>query len=378
MRSQAQTVKPELKNVKAAQRPDSFYVDITYDLVAPDGVQAVVIVEASADNGPKYDVPISTLTGDFGIVKTGLGKRIVWNAWNDWPGKQTSAARVRLSADGQIVPTTPAPRANLVWIPPGAFTMGSPANEKNRGGDEGPQTQVWISRGFWMNQYEVTQGEYREIMGANPSSFTGNDRLPVENVTWTQAVDYCAKFTTREQNAGRLPTGSVYRLPTEAEWEYACRAGTTTRFGFGDDSENDLFNLLRAFAWFDLNAGGKTHLVGEKAPNRWGLFDMHGNVWEWCGDWHGEYQGGSVSDPKGASSGSFRVIRGGGWSDTGGNSRSAKRNNNSPSNQNNNLGFRALLAPAQPGAESNFRLTRHPSCPAASPTAWQRRKVRTV
>ena len=156
LRLAAQTVKPELKNVKAAQRPDSFYVDISYDLIAPDGVQAVVIVEASADNGAKYDVPIAALTGDFGILKPGLGKRIVWNAWNDWPGKQTPAARVRLTADGIVLSTTPAPRTNLVWIPPGTFTMGSPPNEKDRSSDEGPQTQVLISRGFWMGQHEAT------------------------------------------------------------------------------------------------------------------------------------------------------------------------------------------------------------------------------
>ncbi len=198
-----------------------------------------------------------------------------------------------------------------------------------------------------MDQYEVTQGEYREIMGANPSSFTGNNQLPVENVSWTQAVDYCARLTTREQNAGRLPAGYTYRLPTEAEWEYACRAGTTTRFGFGDDAENDLFNLLRGFAWFNLNSGGRTHLVGEKAPNRWGLFDMHGNVWEWCGDWYGAYQGASLSDPKGADTGSFRVIRGGSWDYYGRDCRSAYRDSLMPDYRYDDYGFRVVLAPGQ-------------------------------
>ncbi|MBM3839282.1 MAG: formylglycine-generating enzyme family protein [Verrucomicrobia bacterium] len=194
-----------------------------------------------------------------------------------------------------------------------------------------------------MGQYEVTQGEYREIMGANPSSFTGNDRLPVENVTWTQAVDYCSKLTTREQNANRLPAGHVYRLPTEAEWEYACRAGTTTRFGFGDDPD---YNLLRGFAWFNSNSGNQTHTVGEKAPNRWGLFDMHGNVWEWCGDWYGSYQGGSLTDPKGARTGSVGVGRGGSWGSAGQGCRSAWRGY-SPSARNGYLGFRVVLAPGQ-------------------------------
>lgn len=339
-----QTVKPELKNVKAAQRPDSYLVDITYDLIAPEGVEAVVIVEFSGDNGASYDIPAVSLTGDFMQVKPGLGKKIVWNAWNDWPGKQTAAARVRLTADGLVPPPTPAPTTNLVWIPPGTFTMGSPSTEVGRNGDEGPQTQVWISRGFWMGKYEVTQREYQQVMGSNPSRFQESDRLPVETVSWTEAVDYCARLTARERDAGRLPAGYVYRLPTEAEWEYACRAGTATRFSYGDDLT---YGLLNGFAWSNVNSRGKTHTVGEKSPNRWGLFDMHGNVWEWCADWYDGYPGGALTDPKGPGSGSHHVFRGGSWVNEARASRSAFRDAGVLSRRDDHIGFRAVLAPGQ-------------------------------
>jgi formylglycine-generating enzyme required for sulfatase activity len=220
------------------------------------------------------------------------------------------------------------------------FTLGSPASEQDRWDIEGPQTQVTITRGFWMGRYEVTQGEYQAVMGSNPSSFGGDTNRPVENVSWSEATKYCGKLTARERAAGRLPAGYVYRLPTEAEWEYACRAGTTTRFSYGDDPG---YSQLGNYAWYRSNSGKTTHAMGLKQPNARGLYDMHGNVWEWCLDWYGTYPGGSVTDPQGAGSGSYRVNRGGGWVNLAQVCRSARRRGLEPGARNYGLGFRAAL-----------------------------------
>jgi formylglycine-generating enzyme required for sulfatase activity len=233
----------------------------------------------------------------------------------------------------------------LVWIAPGKFTMGSPATEAGRYGSEGPQTEVTLTKGYWLGKYEVTQAEYEAVMGSNPSSFKGAS-LPVPMVSWNDAVEFCRKVTERERSAGKLPAGYEYRLPTEAQWEYACRAGTKTRFSGGDSDSH-----LGDAGWYSGNSGNETHPVGQKQPNAWGLYDMHGNVWEWCSDWSGEHPGGSVVDPVGASSGSNRVIRGGGWDDGAGGCRSARRIWGDPGGRNAALGFRAVLVSALEGGQ---------------------------
>jgi formylglycine-generating enzyme required for sulfatase activity len=252
------------------------------------------------------------------------------------------------------------PPENMVFIKPGTFRMGSPDDEAGLAGFEGPQTEVIISRGFWMGKYEVTQGEYLEVTGTNPSYFNGipweggpdygTDRSrPVENVSWYDAVAYCAALTQRERAAGRIPLNSVYRLPTEAEWEYACRAGTSTQFSYGDDPGHA---DLTHYAWYADNSGGTTHPVGQKLPNPWGLHDMHGNVFEWCQDFHSPtLPGGIVLDPQGPPSGPGRVCRGVGevWGVYAGNCRSAYRG--VPANPVygwHESGFRIVLAPGQP------------------------------
>ena len=251
---------------------------------------------------------------------------------------------------------------NMVWIPCGTFTMGSPDSELGRYSDEGPQTRVTLSQGFWMGKYEVTQGEYLAVMGSNPSYFQGGN-LPVETVSWNDAVAYCAALTARERSAGRLPAGYGYRLPTEAEWEYACRAGTTTPFHYGNGNE-----LRSGMANFDGHCeyppcGGSTYYcynpsgiylerttsVGSYAPNAWGLYDMHGNVWEWCQDWwSASLPGGSVTDPQGSLTGSYRVVRGGSWGDYASYCRSAFRGHGDPADWSSGIGFRVVLAPGQP------------------------------
>jgi formylglycine-generating enzyme required for sulfatase activity len=195
--------------------------------------------------------------------------------------------------------------------------MGSPTNEVDRVDVfEGPQTAVTISRGFWMGKYEVTQGEYLTVMGSNPSWFTTNNGYshdlsrPVEQVSWEDATNYCGQLTQRERAAGRIASNDAYRLPTEAQWEYACRAWTSTRFSYGDDPG---YTNLTNYAWHWDNSGETTHPVGQKLPNPWGLYDMHGNVWEYCQDRQGKYPGGIAVDPQGPATGWALGIRGGGW-----------------------------------------------------------------
>jgi len=239
-----------------------------------------------------------------------------------------------------------APPTNMGFIPPGTFRMGSPTNEVDRWDSEGPQTDVIISRGFWMGKYEVTQGEYLAVMGEHPEFFTGDTNRPVDMVSWFDATNYCGRLTRRELEAGRIPTNCVYRLPTEAEWEYACRGWTSTRFSHGDDPG---YTNLTNYAWYVSNSGGHTHPVGQKLPNPWGLYDMHGNVNEWCQDWRADnLPGGILVDPQGPGAGSFRVVCGGAWSDYALDCRSASRFIGRPDIPYDSVGFRTVLAPGQP------------------------------
>jgi formylglycine-generating enzyme required for sulfatase activity len=203
-------------------------------------------------------------------------------------------------------------------------------------GEPNAQREVTISRPFWVGKYEVTQEQYEKIMGKNPSQFKGKDN-PVEKVSWFDAVKFCEELTKKEGK--RLPKGYVFRLPTEAEWEYACRAGTDMAYSFGDD-----VGKLGEYAWFKDNSGEKTQPVGKKKPNPWGLYDMHGNVWEWCLDWHGGYPKNDEKDPVGPGSGSARVNRGGSWNAGAGHCRSANRNVLTPGVTLSALGFRVCLA----------------------------------
>ncbi|HVY68785.1 MAG TPA: formylglycine-generating enzyme family protein, partial [Verrucomicrobiae bacterium] len=229
----------------------------------------------------------------------------------------------------------------LVRINAGAFAMGSPVTEDDRGVDEGPQTSVTLSKGFWMGKTEVSQADYMFIMGNNPSAFADDMSRPVDSVSWDDAVSYCAKLTAQERNAGRLPAGHAYRLPTEAEWEYAARAGTTTRFCFGDDPG---YIQLAKYSWYGADSDEISHPVESKLPNAWGLYDMHGNAWEWCSDWYLEgYSGGSVTDPQGPIIGIGHVIRGGSWKGLNRFCRSAARGSSFIPGA--TVGFRVVLAP---------------------------------
>ncbi|MDE0867234.1 MAG: formylglycine-generating enzyme family protein, partial [Rubripirellula sp.] len=223
----------------------------------------------------------------------------------------------------------------LKLIPAGTFTMG----DANGDSDETPH-QVTLTKPFKLGIHEVTQSQYEQVMGSNPSQDKGTDN-PVENVNWTGAVNFCRRLSALPAEKA---AGNLYRLPTEAQWEYACRAGTTTRYSFGDD-EFDGRSGLGEYAWWRGNIDGKSHPVGSKQPNAWGLYDMHGNVWEWCQDWYDEdyYESSPTSDPTGPSEGSYRVIRGG-WYNSADHCRSAGRGRarNSPSSRRGLLGFRVV------------------------------------
>ncbi len=223
---------------------------------------------------------------------------------------------------------------------------------------EGPQTLVTISYAFKMAKYAVTQGQYKSVVGTNPSYFSGVADRPVEQVSWNDATNYCVQLTRLEQQAGFLPAGWAYRLPTEAEREYACRAGTATAFHYGPALRSAMANFNGRYE-YDATLGttnnpngtfaGTPEVVGSYAPNAWGLCDMHGNVWEWCFDsWSPSLPGGSVTNPSGPPPGPDRMIRGGAWYDNASFCRSAFRLRSAPSYRGNDTGFRVVLAPGPP------------------------------
>jgi formylglycine-generating enzyme required for sulfatase activity len=262
------------------------------------------------------------------------------------------------------------PTFEMVWIPAGTFTMGSPTSEEDRSTNE-TQHQVTLSQGFYMGKYQVTQEQWVAVMGSLPSLLSSGtygsigDNYPVYYISWYDALVFCNKLSIAEGLSpayringstdpavwGTVPTSSNstwdavtivtgstgYRLPTEAQWEYACRAGTTTAYNTGSNTISD------NTGWYSNNSVGSSHDVGLKSPNAWGLYDMHGNVWEWCWDWYGTYSSGAQTDPTGAVSGTSRVVRGGSWGSNGLNLRSACRYANFPNYRSNDLvGFRLV------------------------------------
>jgi formylglycine-generating enzyme required for sulfatase activity len=242
----------------------------------------------------------------------------------------------------------------MIWCPPGKFLMGSSASEPDRQPFEPNETQheVTLTQGFWIGKTEVTQAQWSAIMGTKPAYFPAKEivrwkvwkwqipvwrqdflasrwQLPVEQVSWDDCQEFCKK------------AGLGFRLPTEAEWEYACRAGSTGPFaGTG---------VLNEMGWYGGNSGGKTHPVGRKKPNAWGLYDMHGNVWEWCQDYYGgDYPAGAATDPTGPVAGGHRAIRGGAWDVPSGDCRSARRGRNVLVGRRRILGFRVVLPAVRP------------------------------
>jgi formylglycine-generating enzyme required for sulfatase activity len=242
----------------------------------------------------------------------------------------------------------------LKRIPAGEFLMGSPDSDPSAWENEKPRHRVQISRPFYLGVYPVTQGEYAQVVRKYPSYFSGAEKLPVEWVSWFEAVEFCNAVSANEGlppfyaidgEMVEVPDwdGPGYRLPAEAEWEYACRAGTSTRYSFGDDEK-----LLGEFAWYWENSGGQTHPVGTKKPNGSGIHDMHGNVWEWCWDWFGAgyYKQSPRGDPRGPAGTNLRVARGGSWNYLPRGCPAALRRGSVPGYRSFNLGMRVARFPA--------------------------------
>ena len=247
------------------------------------------------------------------------------------PSAQSPGTQVAVG----VYPPTPAGPKTLrnsigmefVRIEAGTFQMGS--NDSEAYDNEKPVHTVRLTQPYYLGKHEVTQGQWQAVMETNPSKFTGDPNRPVESVSWDDVQEFIRRLNSQEG-------GAMYRLPTEAEWEYAARAGTTTRWSFGDDARQ-----LGRYAWYNENAGRQTHPVGQLQPNPWGLYDIHGNVWERVQDWYGTYTSGTAVDPTGPSSGSSRVSRGGSWVSKVSDCRSASRFHDAPILY-DNLGFRLL------------------------------------
>ena len=284
------------------------------------------------------ELTVEGAPGSLSQVESATSLTGPWTTWTNVTVGAQGAVVVDLSPGStsrfyrtvsQATPFYP----GFVWIASGTFLMGSPAGEIGRESDEG-QHAVTLTEGFWMSDHEVTQGEYKSLMGSNPSNFKGDLNRPVEMVSWNDAVAYCQKLTQNERSIGRITSQQEYRLPTESEWEYAARAGTAA----------SIYGELDEIAWHYSNSNFESHPVKQKACNAWRLHDMIGNVSEWCSDRYGTYPSQDVVDPVGTNSSDVRVRRGGSWS--GGISlvRAADRETNVPGYRNINLGFRPVLS----------------------------------
>jgi serine/threonine-protein kinase len=239
----------------------------------------------------------------------------------------------------------------MVLIPAGSFVMGSPESEAGRESNESPEHKVTISKPFFIGAFQITQGQFKRVMGQNPSHFNiknrGSDEHPVETVSWHDARAFCNWLSALDTE---LMEGQYYRLPTEGEWEYACRSGCRGSYSFGHDSAT-----LQSFGWFRDNAGGMTQATGQLCPNSWGLYDMHGNVWEWCADFYKGryYEESEKEDPRGPATGRYRVIRGGSWFNEARFCRSTHRSRHLPTETSRLIGFRivCVLEQGNTGAE---------------------------
>jgi len=338
------------------------YIHVTYSITGVKKGQKFDITLWYTENGSaSKQVYNNYLTGDFGTITASAdgnitGKKITWNVL---ASREKLIARLKFEVRVVVTDPNNTP-ANMVLIKAGTFTMGSPTNEVDRIVDRETQHQVTLTYNFYMGKYEVTQAEYQSLMGKNPSKFNTCSNCPVELVTWWDAIKYCNALSKKEglsvaynestgellDASGRVTTDITkvkgYRLPTDAEWEYSCRAGTNTPFNTGNNLTTSQANYDGNYPYNGNTKGEyrqKTTSVGSFSPNTWGLYDMHGNVWEWCNDWYVASLSTSTN-PIGASSGTYRVYRGGSWRSDARYCRSAYRNGNTPTLSDYGLGLR--------------------------------------
>ncbi len=293
-------------------------VHVYYTLISSSACEVQFMV--STDNGKTWSGPLTKVSGDVGKNIAAGEKQITWRVLEEREQLVGDQIRFKVVANGKK-----SFEPEMVFVEGGTFQMGSNSGES----DEKPVHSVTLSA-FNIGEYEVTQAQWKAVMGSNPSYFSGCDNCPVETVSWNDVQEFVRKLNAQ--------TGKNYRLPTEAEWEYAARGGKQSK-GYTYSGSNDLGSV----AWYSDNSGSKTHGVGGKQANELGIYDMSGNVWEWCSDWYGNYSSYNETNPTGASSGNYRVLRGGGRYCDAGDCRTAGRVGVNPDFRIYYLGFRLVL-----------------------------------
>jgi len=317
----------EVENIRPQQIGNRILFE--YDLTGDEEAEVTLTITVK---GTVYTQDRLHLEGDYGKVKPGRNKKIYWNVLQDFPKGLSTTFDWELEAGGKQF-KDPVTGMEFVFVKGGCFEMGDTFGDGYS--YEKPVHDVCVSD-FYMGKYEVTQGQWEVIMGDNPSYFKNcGDNCPVENVSWNDVQEFIERLNSK--------TGKKYRLPTEAEWEYAARSGGKREKYAGTNSDAD----LGSYAWYIMNSGSKTHPVGQKQPNGLGLYDMSGNVWEWVSDRYDQnyYKNSPRNNPKGPSSGSYRVLRGGSWSGVPNAIRASYRFDINPSTRNYNYGFRLLRTP---------------------------------
>ena len=313
-----------VSNVDAYQEGKN--IIITYDT---DKAGSVGDVYCSTDGGRTWGVPLKQVTGDVNKQVPAGSHRIVWDVLAEREKLAGENICFKVVTNYSVIFTVNGVSFEMVRVEGGTFRMGATSEQGfDAYGLEKPVHSVTLS-GYYIGKTEVTQALWQAVMGSNPSDFKGAD-LPVECVSWDDCQEFIQKLNSL--------TGRNFRLPTEAEWEFACRGGNNSR-GYKYSGSNNLANV----AWYDHNSDGQTHPVATKAPNELGIYDMSGNVWEWCGDWYANYTSNSQTNPKGPQSGSYRVDRGGGWFNYVRGCRSSLRSYDDPADRDNYLGLRLAL-----------------------------------